>query len=243
MERIRALNGYQKGVLVAMLAMIVIFTILYSITISRVGYLYEDTILTPSQVDGAMVYSGKVWGKQTSFTVSADKSVIFQYGGLTYGPYTMTKDPTAVPEDDINADRMTGIELRRGEDVFFRGGVLGEGKDKWLFREDGGLEGIGIISWVEDGTTEPSAYNILDLIEGPELVHKGSWMGWFFGVVVCAFTAILILFADELFRFNLRFSIRNVEDAEPSEWEIMSRYVAWTVLPVMALVLFIAGLH
>lgn len=52
-----------------------------------------------------------------------------------------------------------------------------------------------------------------------------------------------MLFADELFRFQLIFSIRNVEDAEPSEWEMMGRYIAWTVIPIMALVVFIMGLQ
>ena len=52
-----------------------------------------------------------------------------------------------------------------------------------------------------------------------------------------------MLFADELFRWNLAFQIRNVDHAEPSEWEIASRYLGWTVLTIMALVLYIMGLQ
>lgn len=51
-----------------------------------------------------------------------------------------------------------------------------------------------------------------------------------------------MLFADELFRWNASFLIRNAEDAEPSDWEIAGRYITWTVLPVMAAVIFILGL-
>ena len=51
-----------------------------------------------------------------------------------------------------------------------------------------------------------------------------------------------LLFADELFRWNLSFSIRNADRAEPSEWEIQTRYISWTVLPIMALVVFVRGL-
>ena len=47
---------------------------------------------------------------------------------------------------------------------------------------------------------------------------------------------------DELFRWNLSFSIRHPERAEPSDWEIAGRYISWTALAVMALIAFIFGL-
>ena len=37
--------------------------------------------------------------------------------------------------------------------------------------------------------------------------------------------------------------LRNADGAEPSELELMDRYVSWTVLPVLALVLFFMGLQ
>ena len=51
-----------------------------------------------------------------------------------------------------------------------------------------------------------------------------------------------MLFADELFRWNASFLVRNAEEAEPSDWEIAGRYITWTALPVMAAVIFILGL-
>ena len=48
---------------------------------------------------------------------------------------------------------------------------------------------------------------------------------------------------DELFRWNLAFQIRNVENAEPSDWEIAGRYSGWTGMVIMALVIFIMGLQ
>ena len=53
----------------------------------------------------------------------------------------------------------------------------------------------------------------------------------------------MILFADELFRWNLAFRIRNAEDAEPSELELAGRYITWTVLPLAALAVFVIGLR
>jgi len=65
---------------------------------------------------------------------------------------------------------------------------------------------------------------------------------WFAAVLVCIFNGVSILFADELFRWNLAFQIRNVDKAEPSDWEIAGRYIGWTFLAIMALIIFAAGL-
>ena len=90
---------------------------------------------------------------------------------------------------------------------------------------------------------EPSAATILELMNAPELTHKGEWFAWFEAVFICVFNTISILFADELFRWSLAFRIRNVDHTEPSDWEIAGRYIGWTVLTIMALVLFIMGLQ
>ena len=42
-----------------MVAMILIFAVIYPKTISRVGYRYNDEILVPNQENGNIVYSGK----------------------------------------------------------------------------------------------------------------------------------------------------------------------------------------
>ena len=89
---------------------------------------------------------------------------------------------------------------------------------------------------------EPAVSTIVSLLMGPRLTHKGQWSIWLIGVLACVLTAVTILYADELFRRRLSLQIRNAELAEPSDWEITNRYIAWTVLPVLALILFIAGL-
>ena len=123
----------------------------------------------------------------------------------------------------------------------------------YLYEEDGSLLGPEIrittgsgVVYDGDGRpvnrVEPDASVIIELMRGPELTHKGVWLGWFAGVIFCAATAASILFADELFRWNMSFSIRNADRAEPSDWEIMSRYIMWTVLPIVAMFMFIMGL-
>lgn len=253
MERIKSLGRYQKGVWLFMAAMVVLFTVLYPVTIARLGFAYRGAVFIPSEENGSTVYSGQIQGKQASFTVCEDKTVYFQYGGETYGPYTAQEDATAVPADSELRDGMTGVELRQGEEILFRGGVAEVGDHLWLYNEDGSVE-IGIRVTMGDGTEideygneidpmEPSASTILELMGEPELTHKGEWLGWFGGVLICIVTAVLILFAEELFRWNLSFRIRDADQAEASDWEIAGRYVTWTLLPVVAMVIFITGLQ
>ena len=90
---------------------------------------------------------------------------------------------------------------------------------------------------------EPSVATILELIDGPVLTHKGAWYAWCGAVCISILNVLSILFADELYRWNLSFRIRHVEDAEPSDWELAERYIGWTVLTIMTLVIFVMGLQ
>lgn len=243
LARVKVLGRYQKILLLLMAVMILAFTVIYPIVTARSGFLYEGTILVPSEEDGGTVYSGKIYGTAATFTVSADKTVIFQYGNTVYGPYTVKEDPAAIPKDSDLQAQMTGIELRCGGEIVFRGGVVNSGDWRMLYNEDGSFDLLrSITATMSDGTMEPSVSTILDLTDGPALTHKGTWLGWFGGVLICVITALTMLFADELFRWNASFLVRNAEEAEPSDWEIAGRYITWTVLPVMAAVIFILGL-
>lgn len=253
-ERIKALNRYQKGILLVMLAMTLVFTAVYAATISRVGIVYNGAILVPVQQDGGTVYSGKVNGQPMSITVSAEKAVVFQYGQTIYGPYTAKQDPAAVPKDVDVAAHLTGVELRRGEEIVFRGGVLDADGYYLLYNEDGTSEHFGFSVVFNDGTArdehgnvidpmEPTVSTVLELMHEPELTHKGNWGAWVQAVFLCVLNAVTILFAEELFRLNLSFQIRDAYGAEPSDWEIAGRYVGWTVITVSALLVFATGLQ
>lgn len=254
MERIKSLGRYEKMLLFLMLVMVLVFTVVYPVMIAREGFLYKDVILVPSENNGSTTYSGEIQGKQAVFTVFAEKSVTFQWGEKHYGPYTAKEDPSAVPESNGMHDSMTGIVLSCGEEVIFRGGMLKTRDYRWLISKDG--EPVGMVDITTSGggiitdehgniidQMEPSVPTILDLIEGPELTHRGSWAAWFFSVLICVFTAISIIYADELFRFSLSFKISNADNAEPTDWAIACRYLAWTAIPIYALMLFINGLQ
>ncbi len=254
MQRIKNLNGYQKGLLLLMLAMALVFAVVYHMTIARVGVLYQNAIFVPAEENGVTVYSGKLRGKQAEFTVSADKTVSFRCDGQTYGPYTVKEDPTARPEDEFGREGMTGVEIRDGEELLFRGGFWQSDGSFWLRNADGSMD-LGMQTYVvengvkkdSDGNiidpAKPSASDILRLVYGPELTHKGTWLAWLGAVFISFLTAVSILYADELFRWDLSFQIQNAEAAEPSEWEMMKRYISWTVFAIAALIVYFLGLQ
>ena len=251
MKRIQSLNRFQKVVLALTAAMMLLFTAIYLMAASRKGFLYQNALLIPQQADDRTFYIGEIRGEPACFAVEADKTVTFQYGDRNYGPYT-------VRENSEMHTQMTGVELYSGENLLFYGGITDLSGRLLLYHADGSLADAGISVTVNGGAEnvitmdgsgnvidpmEPSAYTILDLMTGPELTHKGAWPLWAGGMLICAATVVSVLFADELFRFNLAFRIRDAGRAEPSEWEIAGRYISWAVLPVVALALLIGGLR
>lgn len=252
MAKLKSLNRFQKVILLFMLVMAVVFLVLYCVAASRVGFEFRDTILAPSQENGSTVYSGKIKGQEARFTLSADKTAVFQYGGKTYGPYTVKEDPSAIPCEGLY-ESMIGVELCQGEAVLFRGGILKSGMGYWLYTEDGNMYDFqfspaadGVVVRDESGngidTIAPSASDIIDLMYGARLTHKGNWLAWFGAMLICVINAALIFFADELFRLNMSLHIRNSGDVEPTNFELAGRETTWVILALLALAAFILGL-
>lgn len=249
MNRFRELDRYPKSILILLVVMTVVFGAVYGVAASRVGYLHNGEIFVPRQENGVTLYETTVDDRSCVFTVTAD-SVTLVWGSKTYGPYTLREDPTAVPED-ISLP-MTGIEIMDGQKVYFRGGVTDEATDFWLISEDGSHTdsmSYTLSTGVEydmNGNPidhmKPTPYQIVSLLRGPELTHKGDWVAWFCGVLCSLLTAASILFADELFYLSICFRVENAETAEPSDWHIASRCISWAILTILIFGLYMKGL-
>lgn len=251
MERYKSLDGFQKLIILALIVLFAVYTVLYVITTSKVGYAYDGVILVHRTENRNEIYSGELNGQTACFSVTADKVLTFTYGDKIYGPYTVKPDTTAIPE---GKNCTHGVEIREGEDIFFRGGYFNAGDMRFFYNEDGSsvsditftTAGSNIVT-DEDGniidTMEPSPGTILRLVEGPELTHKGTWIIWwpcfFLSVVVIA----SILFADELFRWGMSFRVQDVDAIQPLDWEITRRYIGWIISFISIWVLLAKGLH
>ena len=254
--RFIGLNLYQKVLIIFMAAMILVFTVLFALTVSREGYSYRNAILVPQEDSGDTVYVGRLKGKETKLTVTSDKTVTLDWGGTIYGPYILREDESAIPAE-MHRSYITGLEIRCGEEVLFRGcyefynpeWVYIYDEEENLVSADTPISRTGTVGLTYTaGPTyavdkvEPAVGELIELTEGPALTHKGYWLGWLAGILFCVCNTIWILYADELFTFSMSVRIKNAASAQPTGWEIWKRCVGWTVLCLDALACFIGCL-
>ena len=239
MDRIRELNGYQKGLLIILTVILVIFSIVYPIVTAREGYAYQGKLFLPGSVGNTTTYSAKLNGEQAVFTVAGD-TVTLRWGERLYGPYTVTEDPAVVPTDHTFTQ---GFVVREGTEIIFQGGVYW-GDWMTLFNQDGSLYGIDSIMETSDSEEEmePPVSSLIELVAGPELTKQGTWAGFAGGVFITILTIVEILFADEIFRFRIFFKVADPDHAEPSDWEIAGRYIGWTAMTLIAAAGYLSGL-
>ena len=240
MERIKELNGYQKALLILLAVMLVVFAILYPSVTAQEGYLYYDKLFLPEYDGSITTYSATLEGEKSAFIVNGSE-VTFRWGEQTFGPYMVTESPDVVPADHSFTK---GFTVTQGNTVIFQGGVYFADDWTMLYNQDGSLYGMDAIVMYAGSEVDmtPSVSSLIELVTGPELTRRGTWVGFLEGVFVTILTAIDILFADELFRFRISFRVADPDLAEPSDWEIMGRYIGWTSMTILALVGYILGL-
>ena len=255
MARWKNLSRFPQFLLILQAIFLVVCSVLYPIFARMEGISYRDSFLRYRAEGENAVYSGKVDGVPVTFTVSPDRNLVFQSEGNIPITYTVTEDPSAVPKNHDMHEVLTGVEVRRDGEILFRGGWYTGGGFDLLVGEDGTpISPTVTISFGGDETqygadgqpitpsAEPDAAWVLNLTSSPALVHRGEGMAYLGGTFLVALNAVAILFADELFHFDLRFQIRHPERAEPSDWELFTRHAGWVALAVCAAVLYILGL-
>lgn len=254
MKTFRELDVYPRILLIVMLVMLLAFSVAYPLTISRVGFQYRGAILVPQVQEDQTTYSGTVDGQKTVFTVASDGTITCQAGDKTFGPYILWEDPDAVPSNMRTQAR--GVALYKGDQLWFRGSVEDIGGQRWMYDADGNAHDISSRTYATTpngfsldangnpvDAMEPSVEEILYLATGPEWKHNGSWSGWLEGASVCALVAATVFFADDMFYLRMSVRVRDAESVEPSNWELLSRRIGWTVGLLLAFLLFWNGIQ
>lgn len=242
--------------------LVLLFLILYC-TMGRQRVIeYNDEYLRCRTEDEITTYTGKISGQKAVFTVT-ENTVEYHLGKTVYGPYTIVEDPTAVPSEEdkpilvTSLSALKGIEVWEGEERLFRGSYLSS-STFLLFDENGEhfstfsissngmeLKEVSPGSYVYGPATDaaPSIRTIVQLVVNPDVVQRGHFGIYLLGVLFCVLNAVSILYADKLFRWDLRFRIADPESAEPSDWELFSRWIGWIMITICALAVFILGLN
>lgn len=240
------LGRFRQVLLILLAVMAAGFLLTYILVTAKPGIEYHDRFLLQTEEGGNALYSGKVQMKDTVFTVTPEGQVTLRVGENTFGPYTVEKDPT-VEFTKKPAD--TGLIIYEGDRQIFRGAYgffqgisfFEEAPDKpWdryspiYFKGD---SSFGTPAW------DPPFGLIVRMALGETPVtHRGNWEFYWVGLVFSAAAALLMIYAEGLFRFDLRFRIKDPEKAEPSDWELMGRYFGWVVMTLFALGVYITGL-
>lgn len=242
----------KKVLPILLIVIVVVFSVLYFFIGRQYGVEYADALYFPNLEGDTTVYSATVKGTHASFTVEKD-TVTYRWGDTVYGPYTIQEDPTAAPGGEWYDLDLTGVEIREGDTVLFRGGYTSD--LLVLIREDGKLDSstsyatysVNGVYHDANGNVvdphQPSLRSLLCFSHLPEAdARRGHPLMWFLGLFLSGVTILLIRFDDTLFRLHLFFRVRHPEDAEPSDWELVSRVLGWIGLTAISFGIFMAGL-
>ena len=233
----------KKVFLILLAIMVPVFSVLYLFMGFQKGTAYHDTLFRLTMDGETVVYSAKVKGRPISFSISPDGAVTCRQGETVYGPYTIREDPSAAPGGELASMGLTGVEILEGDEVLFRGGYLGKRSPLFLTDRYGKIYPSYAIGEKNGLDRPPQPLTILYFSLRPEPdAHRGHITPWFLATLMAGLAAVSIRFDDQLFRFGLSLRMRNAEAAEPSEWEIFSRYLSWMVLTAFSFGIYIYGL-
>lgn len=245
-------NRLKKVLPILLFALVVVFSVLYFFLGRRYGVAYGDALYFPATEGDTTVYSAKADGQPASFTVHGD-TVTYRWGDTVYGPYTVREDPTAVPGGEWASFQLTGVEVRKEDQLLFRGGC--DWALNLLIKEDGQpysafqdvTYSVNGVTYDTDGNPvdphEPSLRTLIRFSQLPQPdAHRGNTLMWSLGLFLAVVAFLLIRFDDAIFRLNLFFRIRHPEDAEPSDWELAGRVLGWLAFTALSFGVFLAGL-
>ena len=252
------MSQYRRVLLLVMAIEILAFFIANILALLRPGLEYRDALLYPRTEGELQIYQGKVDGETARFTVAPGGEVFYQWGDYSYGPWQVRVDPAAFPETlgEHDGKYNIGLEISQGGAVLFRGGYR-SGDILSLWDENGEpLWGISVSAVMSDGTVigengrvispeeqhEPGLGTLARIVLHPELTHRGNVWLYLAVTLLAAVNCFQICFPRFFFRLSLWSRVRNIDDAEPSDWYIAMENIEWAVLAIVCLVLYAMSL-
>ena len=249
----------RRGLLILLVTAIPLFAVVTAVQCSRMGLEYGSAFLRRTETDGVIQYAGRENGRDSVFTVGPDGRVEYRRGEETYGPYTVREDPSAAPEpsmgDSYVPEGLTGVEVRRGDEVLFRGGWDPD-PNNWysLYDENGeAIPGLSFSAALSNGTVigpdgevitkreqhEPTAAGLLRVALAPELVHRGSWRIYALATLLAVVDIGYIPSYREMFYLDMIFTVKDPENAEPSDLYVFNSLLGMILVAAAVLALYL----
>lgn len=203
-------------------------------------------------------------GRKTVYTVTetpAGYTVGCQIEGESFGPYQLNKVRLSdLPAALAQAPLGGGLEIKNtatGE-VLFRGGYLVSVgyllvDENAVTEADKAADPLSRVSVngftffdykpaVPEEGPGPDDLVHFTLGAGENLTHRGEGVYFVLALLVAVFNAVSILYAEELFTWQMSFRVAEPEKVEPSEWELFGRHVGWCLFLLMELTILLYGL-
>lgn len=225
----------QKIVFRALLVMILVFGVLMAVSRFQKGVAFDDTLLKVRAAEGRTAYTGKKAGQPLTITVThpAENTARVEYvlGTETREVYTME-----YPLEPFRIERggtVPGICVLKDGKTLFEGGYDPNQQMGWYDKDGSWAWAVEVRYGDEAENAALNERNVAYFARGPELTHRGSWLGYL-GMVLLTLLLMLDVHCPEFF-FNLRYCW-HVEDPEPTAFYRRMQEVGWMVYPFLLLI-------
>ena len=163
-------------------------------------------------------------------------------------------DPAAFPETlgEHDGKYNIGLEISQGGAVLFREATSPLPRSACIRRTGSRCGAIRVSATMSDGTVigedgrvispeeqhEPGLGALARIVLAPELTHQGNVWLYLTVTLLAVFNCFQICFPHFFFRLSLWGHVRNIDDAEPSDWYIAMENIEWAVLAMVCLALY-----
>lgn len=220
------LSKLQKGILMTLLAMTVLFAVLTGVVRTQKGVRFGDALLRVEETEEATVYSGKYYGDFITVTVSKDEIPVIEYAveGGRRDVYTAEYPLDPVQTED---GPVPGIRLLKNGTVTYNGAYDPDGEIRAWFDENGEWNPFVWMDMEQPRDEHDlTVGNLSYFADGPELTARGSWGYYLLIVLMTALLAFDVWYPTALFYMQHACDVR---DPEPSDFYIASQKIGWVL--------------
>ena len=223
----------QKILLVILAAMILLFGILNVVSLFRKGVVFDEHLLRIQTETDHTTYCGKVYGDEVSVVVrSAKAQVEYLVEDRVHDVYTV-EYPLEPIETQFGS--VFGIRILKNDEILFEGGYDPQQEFASWFDQNGEWDpGIYVTYGTSGGglsaPEELTRGNIMYFLNGPEIVHRGSFGLYLLMVLMTLLMMLDVAFPLALFRLKHRLDVR---DPEPTEFYLAMQKAGWVLYPIL----------